>query len=54
MGLERRKTKKSEVRAEENQEKRGSCGGKQSKEGLVRMKTKKYGVRAEENPEKRC
>ena len=41
MGLEWRKTKKSEVRAEENQEKQNKCGGKPRKVVLERKKTKK-------------
>ena len=40
MMLERRKTKISRVRAEENQEKRNKCGGKPRKAGLERRKTK--------------
>ena len=53
MGLERRKNKKSRVRAKENQDKRGKKEGKPRKAGLERRKTKKSGVRAEENQEKR-
>ena len=45
------KTKKSEVRAEENQEKQGKSGGKQRKVVLDRRKTKKSGDRADENQE---
>ena len=48
----RRKTKKSGVRVEENQEKRGESRGKLGKVGLERRKTKKSGIRAEENQEK--
>ena len=53
MLLERRKTRKCEVRAEENQEKLGWSGEKPKKAELERRKTKKSGVRAEENKEKR-
>ena len=56
------KSKKSGVRADENQEKRGCSGGKPRKTGLERRKTKKIRLeqrkikkswaRVEENQEK--
>ena len=49
-----RKTKKSWVRAEKNQEKQGKSGGKPRKAELERRKTRKSGVRVEENQETRC
>ena len=53
MILEQRKTKKSGISAEENQEMRNKCWGEPRKAGLERRKTKKSWDRAEENQEKR-